>query len=284
MSDTLRQTWNDIAYAWDDWGPPLRPDAEDLRHFRLALVRWQAEVRPEVAEVFLCGVTPEIVTMDWPFPIHLIGVDRSESMVRVVWPGDIPGVRRGLVGNWLRPPVPPHSQDVVLLDGGIGFFDYPDGQRALLAAMHRMLRPRGLVVLRLYAQAERRETLAEVLQALRAGQIGNFHVFKWRVAAALQPDTRRGVKQDEVWRACTEAGLDPSRLPQPGWSPQALATIRFYEGKETPLYFPTLAEFRALVAERFQGIEVVYPSYELGERCPFVIARPRTPIPDEQRP
>ena len=31
MADDFRDTWDDIAYHWDDWGPPLRPCEEDLR-------------------------------------------------------------------------------------------------------------------------------------------------------------------------------------------------------------------------------------------------------------
>lgn len=275
MPDVLRQTWNDIAYHWDDWGPPLRPCEEDLCITHRALARWHAENPVKSVRVFLCGVTPEIATTQWPFPIDLVGMDHSESMVRVVWPGDIPGVRRAQVGDWRQSGLPPHSRDVVIGDGGFVFFDYPASQRRLVAALRKLLQPRGLLVYRHYAQSERRESLHDVLAALDAGQIGNFHVFKWRVAMALQADSPSGVKLDDIWRACTQAGVEPARLPQPGWSARAISTIRFYEGKESRLYFPSLEEFRSLLAESFQDIEVHFPSYELGDRCPIFTARPR---------
>src|SRR3954452_22872903 len=100
MADDLRQTWEEIASHWDDWGPPLRPCPDDLRIAQRALARWHAENPVQTARVFLCGVTPEIVTMPWPFAVNLVGMDRVESMVRVVWPGDVPGVRRAVVGDW----------------------------------------------------------------------------------------------------------------------------------------------------------------------------------------
>src|SRR4051812_3895606 len=100
MDQTLRQTWNDVASRWDDYASPLRPYAEDLRITREHLSRWQREAHIDNARVFLCGVTPEIATMDWPFPVELTAMDQAESMVQKVWPGDIPGVRRALVGNW----------------------------------------------------------------------------------------------------------------------------------------------------------------------------------------
>lgn len=238
------------------------------------MARWHENNPLHTVRVFLCGVTPEIATMPWPFPIDLFAMDQSESMVRIVWPGDVGGLRQGRVGNWLNPGLPDHSRDLVIGDGCFAFFD-AGGQRKLARALSQLLRPGGLFVYRLYAQADRRESLEEVLQATRAGLIGNFHIFKWRLAMALQPDSRSGVKQHDIWRACQEAALDPARLPQPGWSARAAGTIRFYQGKESRLYFPTLAEFRNLLAESFQDIQVHFPSYELGERCPILTAGPR---------
>ena len=51
-------------------------------------------------------------------------------------------------------------------------------------------------------------------------------------------------------------------------------TIRFYRGKDARLYFPTLDEFRGILNGLFEIVEVHRPQYELGERCPIVIARP----------
>lgn len=275
MTNDLCQTWNDIAAHWNDWGPPLRPCAEDLRIECQALAHWHRANPTEKVEAFLFGVTPEIAAMSWPFPVDLLAMDQSARMLQVVWPGDIPGVRRAVVGNWLDPGLAPRSRDIVIGDGGLGFYDYPGGQRRVLLALRNLLRPGGLFVYRLFAQQERRETLDEVLRACHARRIGNFHVFKWRLAMAMQPDSRVGVRQDDIWRACMAAGLELAELPQPGWSPQAISTIRFYQGKETRLYFPTLAEFHGLLAETFDHVEVRFPTYELGERCPILMARPR---------
>jgi len=212
--------------------------------------------------------------MPWPFAIDLVGMDHAESMVRVVWPGDIPGVRRAIVGSWLNSGLPLQSQDVVIGDGGFGFFDYPAGQRGLAKALRRLLRPGGLFVYRHYAQAALRESVGDVVAAARAGSIGNFHIFKWRLAMALQPDSESGVRLHDIWQACVRAEIDPTELPQPGWSARAIDTIRFYREKEGRLYFPTLDEFRHLLSEQFGDTEVHIPDYELGERCPILTARP----------
>jgi hypothetical protein len=275
MASDLRKTWNDLAARFDDWGPPLRPSPDDVRMMREMIVNWPGSNPPRRTRVFLCGVTPEIVGMDWPFPIEMTGMDQAESMVRLVWPGDIPGVRRGVVGNWIESGLESGSQDIVIGDGGFGFLSYPDGQRALMAELRRVLAPTGLFVYRHFAQAEHQETADDVLSAARSGGIGNFHAFKWRLAMALQPDSASGVRQEDIWSAWTRAGIDPAQLPQPGWSDRAVSTIDMYRGKQARLYFPTLREFKTLLEEHYTDIQVRLPDYELGERCPTMTARPR---------
>ncbi len=275
MASDLKETWNDMASHWDDWGPPLRPCAEDLRIMESLLARWHTRHPVGKAQVFLCGVTPEIVTMSWPFPIELLGMDQVESMVRIVWPGDVPGLRRAAVGNWLDTGLEDHSRDVVIGDGGFVLFSCPDGQRTLLKATRRLLRPDGLFLYRYYAQCESKESPQDVIDAARNGRVGNFHVFKWRLAMAIQPDGSAGVRQHDIWEAWNAAGIDTSRLPQPGWSARAVGTIDFYRNKEARLYFPTLEEFRALLLEEFSEMEVLTPTYEIGDCCPILAARPR---------
>jgi hypothetical protein len=275
MSSDLTGTWNDVAARWDDWRTPLRPVTEDLDLFRALLAAWHRERRLGRCRAFMCGVTPEIATMTWPFPVEVTGMDQAESMVRLVWPGDVPGARRGLVGNWLETGMAAGSQHVVIGDGGFVFFAYPVAQRALLCEMRRILDPAGLFVYRHYAGVAPREPVEAVFAAARAGSIGNFHVFKWRLAMALQADGTSGVRQHDIWSAWTGAGIDAAALPQPGWSARDVSTIEFYHGKQARLYFPTLDEFVGLLEDRYEGIEVCYPGYELGERCPVIAARPR---------
>jgi SAM-dependent methyltransferase len=275
MKNDLRETWNDVADHWNDWGPPLRPCAQDLSIMRGALEKWLQENPVNRMRVFLCGVTPEIVTMPWPGAIDLTAVDQAESMVRIVWPGDVPGVRRAIVGNWLATGLPTSSFDVVINDGGFGFFNYPTGLRALLKEIRRLLKSGGLFVGRDFAQLQQPESVSQVLNAARSGGISNFHAFKWRLAMALQTSASQGVRQGDVWNAWSEAAIDPTVLPQPGWSERAVGTIHFYRGKEARLQFATIQEFKDLLEEDFDRIEVCHPDYELGERCPILVARPR---------
>jgi hypothetical protein len=277
MARDLKKFWNDVAARWDDWGPPLRPCPEDLQIMQAMISGWHTVNRREKARVFLCGVTPEIVTMPWGFSVELTAMDQAESMVRLVWPGDLPGIRRGLIGNWLNSGLAPGSQDLVIGDGGFVFFGYPESQRALLAEMRRVLSPSGLFVYRHYAQVEKRESVEEVISAARSGSVGSFHAFKWRLSMALQADSSSGVRHHDVWVAWSRAGIDPTRLPQPGWSERAVSTIELYRDMQARLYyFPTLREFQSLLEEEYTDVHVRFPRYELGERCPILSATPRT--------
>lgn len=275
MPGDLRTTWNDMAARFNDWGPPLRPCAEDIRVMQKMAANWHRASRREKTTVFLCGVTPEIVTMRWPFPIELIGMDQAEGMVRAVWPGDLPGVRRGVVGNWLESGLRTGSQDLVIGDGGFAFFPYPDAQRALMAELRRVQPPDGLIIYRHFAQVEKKESLDKVLSAAASGRIGSFHAFKWMLAMSLQVDSPRGVRQHDIWTAWVGAGIDPAGLPQPGWSQRAVGTIDLYRDKQARMYFPAVPEFTALLEEHYDGIEVRFPTYEMGERCPIISAWPR---------
>ena len=274
MGTELERTWNQAARRYEDYGPPLRPSPQDIQLLRSSVDAWRRRTRTGSARVFLCGVTPDIVRMDWPLPVEILGMDQAEEMVRHVWPGDGPD-RHAVVGDWLHSGLPDSSQDIVVGDGGFAFLDYPNTVRALMAELRRVLAPGGLFLYRHYAPGEQPERVEAVLSDAAAGRIGSFHAFKWRLAMAMQPDSRTGVRQNDIWTAWCQSGIDPNRLPQPGWSEQAVRTIELYREKQARLYFPTVPEFTSLLEEHYTDVEIQFPSYELGERCPHLSARPR---------
>jgi SAM-dependent methyltransferase len=216
------------------------------------------------------GVTPEIVSMRWPAGTELLALDRSAGMIEHVWP------RKGLVArsDWLKLALPDASRDVVIGDNPFTRHRYPDGHRAMLASIRRVLAPRGLLVLRYFCRAEADETPGRVFGELREGKIGNFHIFKWRLAMALQPGVSEGVAWGAVWDAWNAAVRDPEAVVRGlGWKPEVLRTIEVNRGSTDRVTFPTLAELKAVLEERFEVVRLVIPDYEMGERCPIVVAR-----------
>ena len=231
----------------------------------------------EVAQIaspraLVLGVTPEIVGMRWPAGTELLALDRSAGMIEHVWP------RKGLVArsDWLKLALPDASRDVVIGDNPFTRHRYPDGHRAMLASIRRVLAPRGLLVLRYFCRAEADETPGRVFGELREGKIGNFHIFKWRLAMALQASVAQGVALGEVWDEWNAEVRDPEAVVKRlGWKPEVLRTIEVNRGSVDRVTFPTLSEIRQVLGETFDVLQSYVPGYEMGERCPILVSKPR---------
>jgi SAM-dependent methyltransferase len=206
--------------------------------------------------------------MHWPGGTGLIAADRSRAMIRSLWPGDVLGYP-AVCAEWTALPLPDRSQDIVIGDGSFNAMPDPSEHRALAATIGRTLRPGGLLLLRFFLRPDRAEPVATVIDDVWQGRIGNFHVFKWRLAHALHTDPSAGVRLSDIWDAWRAAVPDSRALAQRlGWPLAVLATIDNYRGSNTRYTFPTLDEARGLFDQRFSEELCAFPRYELGERCP----------------
>lgn len=265
--------WDERAAHFDDWGPPLRPPPADIALYRHFVAR-HFGARAAPVEAQLLGVTPELACADWPVTLRLTAVDQSEAMVRLVWPGDIPGRRRAVIGDWLDLSGLP-TPSLVLTDGAPVFFSRP---QVLLERVAALLADDGAFVVRVFCAPPRRQRLGEVMAALEAGRFDTFHRFKWHVAMALQDDAEAGVAQHRVWQAISEAGIDFTRQPQPGFSARAVATLRFYRDQAARLHFPTREAWTALLRNSFEHVEAADAGTPDAERYTvFRAAFPRRP-------
>jgi len=264
--------WPLHARQWARVGPPLRPCPDDVAIATAEAEAWaRAHGRPPRA--LLLGVTPELAGMPWPAGTTLLAVDREAAMIDALF-APAPG-RRAEVGDWLALPAPDGAFDLVLGDGSLSNLAFPGDYRRLAAELGRVLAPGGRVVLRLFAAPVEAEPLGAVADALRAGAIGSLHALKWRIAMALQP-ADRNVRVADIWRAFGELVPDRAALARrTGWPPDVIDTIDAYRGSELVYSFPTLAEVRATLDPELAEIACHVPGYELGDRCPTVVAARR---------
>ena len=261
--------WDAHAARWSLIGPPLRPAASDIEYLRASVSR----LSPRMSSALLLGVTPEVAEMNWPLPCKLVAVDKSEGMVNAVWPGDTP-TRRALVGDWLALELPEAPFDLVVGDGVFSILDFPEGYGRLAAALAQVVKPGGLLSVRLFCRLEPSEELAQVFSALFDGAIGNFHIFKWRLAMALQGDATRGVRLADIWSTfCEHSGGVAEVAKRCGWPEPVVATIEGYRDVEERYTFSTEPEVVDSLAGGFEHIETWRPGYELGERCPHLTFR-----------
>lgn len=276
----IRRQFDRHAQNWELLGSPLRPCAEDLRLMRDSFTRWYKACRPAHSaaplKALLLGVTPEIAAQDWGVPVELTAMDISQEMIAAVWPGNTPA-RRALCADWLDMPVAGHDSDMLLADGVFTLLDYPAGYEDLAHAVQRCLKQDGLFLLRAFCRPLATETVASIFDDLWSKRIGSFHVFKWRLAMAIQgDDVCRGVAVAEVWETYHANVIGHEHLAQAtGWPIEAIATMDAYRDSEAIYTFPSMNELIEAVAPWLACMHHETGSYELAERCPLLCFEPR---------
>lgn len=270
-AESRRRHWDAYATRWQLIGPPLRPAATDIEYLADSVRRFS----PEPKTALLLGVTPEIAEMAWATGCQLVAADKSEGMVRAVWPGDT-ARRRAIVADWHSLDVPEAPFDVVVGDGVFTLLEFPDGYARLAGALGALVRPGGLLSLRLFCRVEPSEPLARVMSDAFAGKVGNFNVFKWRLAMAMQGNSTRGVRLADVYRTFVEqTGGVAALASRTGWPAAIIGSIEGYRDVDERYSYSTEREVEACLAHDFEHVETWRPSYELGDRCPHLSFRRR---------
>ena len=237
-----------------------------------AVDAWACSHPGESLRALLLGVTPAIAGMRWPEDSLLIAVDHSIKMAKNVWPGNIPGKRLVLCGDWLALPLRSASCGVVIGDG-INCMSYPDGFRGLAESVRRGLRDDGIFVLRTFVRPNQQED-PEIVFADRF-RCASFHHFKLRLMMAMQSDVEQGIAVNQVYRFWMNHDVDRDDLSRrTGWARRDIETIELHNGPNTVHTFPTLQELRSVLAGSFGEICTSVPPYLGGELCPTLVLRP----------
>lgn len=273
--------WNQHARQWHHVGPPLRPAREDIDIAERAVRDWcDAFSIGNALKTFnalLLGVTPEIALMEWQAGARLIAVDRSQAMIDAMWQKPaLPAAWQAQLGEWNALSLGNASQHIVIGDGCFVLLTYPEPWQSVACEVRRVLHEAGIFIIRFFVRPEAQETTAQVFADLRAGRIGNFHVFKWRLAMALHGSVEEGVCLNDIWQAWHDDVVDRQSLArQLGWSIESMRTIDVYRNVQTHYTFPTLTEVRNALAPYFEETACVVPEYELGACCPTLILKPK---------
>jgi SAM-dependent methyltransferase len=269
-------TWRLVARVYHSYGPPFRPSAADLAVIATSLGRWAERPDRMAANVLLLGVTPDIATLVLPYIGTLTAVDSSSAMIEAVWPGDVPNKRHAICADWQELPTIGRQFDAVVGDGVVNLVPYPSGLRSLMRAVKQVLAHDGQFIVRCFVQPRHREDPAFVVSELFRGSIASFSQFELRLLMAAQLEGKNGMTLDEACTAWLQHTADAGMLtPRTEWDAQAAETIDRWRGSGFLMAFPTIDDLRTLVNEQFQEVAISYPSYDLGERCPTLVLRPR---------
>jgi SAM-dependent methyltransferase len=267
--------WAHQAGRWQALGAPLKPSPEDIAAAEAAA---QEAARSETGlSALILGVTPELVRMAWPARTRLTAFDHAPAMVEKIWPGVSPGVvGEAMVADWRSLPLETRSIDFAAGDGSYNSIESVAAQNAVSAELVRVLRPGGLLALRVYARPEGRASTDGVIGDLKRGAFGSFSAFKMRLLMAMPPKADGSIRLGDAWDVWANAGIDPAQLAeQTGWPVESIETIDAYRGKDVRYVFLTFAETRHELARWFTEVRLVSKSYEMGALCPTLVMRPR---------
>lgn len=268
--------WASLARAYAQLGPPLRPSDEDIRFLERTVAEYARGQSGRAIQALLLGVTPDLAGMRWPAACRLLAVDSSFPMVRAVWPGDVPGRRRAVCGDWLAMPLRESSCDILVGDGSMNCVKYPEECRAFARSARAAVKPGGILILRCYAQPEVQDGPEKVLEDALGGKIPTFTQFKFRLLMAMQHSAREGIAVNEVYRFwARRKAVESLLVERTGWRRSEIDTIELYRGVATVHTFPTLAESRRALSEFFDEVTVSFPTYFDGERCPRLVMTPK---------
>ena len=269
-NDATPSQWDRHVRQWSLLKAPLAPCAEDIRLIEDALA-WRFADRDSL-DALMLGVTPAVASHDWRPTLNMLAVDITMVMIQRVWPGN-DARRRVICGDWLRLPLRDGCFDLALIDGGLPALTFPDAHQELATELYRVLRPGGEFIARIFARPDTSESVDDVLAALNDGKIGNFHVFKWRLAMALQGDNvSKGIRVEEVWQTYEKRCGPHARMQRfTGWPIEEISTIDAYRGSQAIYHFPTVSEMVGVLGDGLTCIGRVQPRYELGERCPTLV-------------
>jgi hypothetical protein len=281
--------WRSAANHYGNWDSPLSPIQEDLDILRSEVLEIDRARQTERLKVLQLGVTPGITRLDWPSSTDLLSVDRSRTMIEMLWPRDLAadGVMRCVLQrDWRDLNSTVGRFHLVISDGP--FHNMPDvaNYLRLRDVLHELLLGRGRVVARFFMQPEVQESPSTLVNRMHAGEFSSFHAFKFCLLMALQPRPDVGTLLNDVWEFWTSLNIDHEELgKQQGWPVKAIDTMRAYRGKDTRLCFLCAEHVEQLLRPRFEIKKRHRSSYPLGDRCPIYVleAVDAGPVPREDR-
>ena len=249
--------------------PPLRLSDQDVQMYTNAV----KECLDKTAQprVLVMGATPEFFSMPWPDKTDLLAIDRSELMLRELWPGPTGNT---VCEDWTQMSLEDASRDIALCDGGLIMLDYPDQLDRLVGELARVLAVGGLFTTRAFVSGTVTEDAALVMSDFLDGRISNSSILKLRLAIALTPDSTTGVLLHDVWKFYHDSIPGDCSLSElTGWSNDELQFIEAYKNSDERYRFPDVDELCDTFCKstgEFECISIQIPDYELHEHMRVV--------------
>ena len=257
---------------WTFSGPPLRPCPADIATYERIVRQF---VQSPTPKVLMWGVTPEIAEMNWPSGTDFLAIDPSPEAIEQAWPGDVPGERRALCGNWFDQPAQLAKRHVIIGDGAFSLLKFPDGYLQLAQRARELLTRNGVLILRPFLAAAKGLSTEAIYRLVWERRFGNFDLFKISLAQSLV-DANRSVDSSRVYDSWAGSGISEDALVKAtGWPREAIRTMDHFRDQTQRMSFPRLKEFLEILSHDLDVLEVNIPDYEMGDAFPIVAFRKR---------
>lgn len=216
--------------------------------------------------------------MSWPKKTQVLAFDISSSVIRALWPGDIPGLREAKCASWAEIPRLCRSCDVIVGDGSLNTCRFPGEVQSLVRSLSRALKAGGILVARVYTRPKIRESLDTVFNALYSPSGLSIDVFKMRLFLAMQKTLEAGVAVREAASVLKWYGLNREVMTNRlGWSDAATEPFTSWRTSNAVYSFPSLAELYEVFGRQFEEVSTIYPTYQCGDCCPIIVMRKTVP-------
>jgi Methyltransferase domain len=243
--DTLVYWGATYAATWSP-RPLVQPASEDIAYFESRVRR---AAGTNLVTVLLLGVTRPLAAMQWPDHTDLVALDWSEPVIRKFWrrEGVVPGAAV-VRGDWREIPLASGSRQIALSDGCYHCLTSHDDGALLSAEVRRVLDSNGHFFTRNFLAPERIESLDSLFDELHSGAAGSLHVFRWRLAAALQRRGREGVPRHVIGETWQRRAGDLSRLKATyGDGDGGISVFERYRNLDGRLFYFTLADLQEMI-------------------------------------
>jgi SAM-dependent methyltransferase len=256
--------------------PPLRISQTEWNAYIELISQWHAEKRDSslLPKVLVMGATPDFYGFPWASGTDLLAVDHSSDMLAAIWPGN---PEQRLCQDWTTMDLPDASRDVVLCDGGFTFINHPEPLQQLAENVARIMAPGGRFITRLFVNAVRQETPAELFAALEQGNLANINELKLRLWLALNSTLnsnlnggeRTGVRLADVWRCFSAQYPSAGTLAErSAWPESEWHLMKAYEGTTDTYYFPSVEQISQAFQQtsfKLQRVAIIEPDVLCGQ-------------------
>lgn len=276
--------WNYALEVFRHLGSPLRPEPAEISFMQREVRQWlDAHAGQRKTRALVLGVTEEIVGMEWPESVEVTAVDESASMIDAFWPGDIPGRRTLIRGNWFDFPAATSSFDLVVGDGVFNIPEFPHGYAQLAQRMHSLLKPDGLMIVRVFTQLDEKEKPEDIIAEIKSSERYDYWPMRYRFITSLQASAEAGIYSGTLPtdRALERYGVgadeftaktDHKRIPLPVLPPDGMDGLL--------INFPTCKQFVEALSAHFGVKRIGYGDHELASRCPVYCLSPLQVVPE----